>query len=184
MIDALGQGMKFIETELQGLVIVELEPHADERGTFTRTFDAREWEARGMCAEVAQCSISHNFCRGTLRGLHYQDPPYAEAKLVRCSSGAIFDVAVDLRPESPTFCRWFGVDLSDRNSRMLHIPAGFAHGFLTLADETEVAYQISGAYAPAYELGVRWDDPTFAIQWPAPPRVISERDRSLPDFQP
>ena len=175
--------MIFQDTGLEGLVLVELESVSDERGTFARTFDAAEWEARGMCARVLQCNLSRNVRRGTLRGLHYQEAPHGETKLVRCSRGAIFDVAVDLRRDSPTFLRWFGAELSGENGRMLHIPAGFAHGFLTLADDSEVLYQMSDVYVPEAARGVRWDDAAFAIEWPGPPAVISERDRNYPDFE-
>jgi dTDP-4-dehydrorhamnose 3,5-epimerase len=174
--------MNFVETGLQGLIVVELEPSSDERGSFARTFDSAEWEARGMCPRVVQCNLSRNVLRYTLRGLHYQDEPQAETKLVRCSRGTVFDVAVDLRPDSATFRRWFGLELSEDNGRMLHIPGGFAHGFLTLSDASEVLYQMSEAYVPSLARGVRWDDPAFAIDWPASPLVMSERDRSFPDF--
>lgn len=170
------------ETGLAGLHVVELEPIRDERGVFARTFDAAEWEARGMSPHVRQCSLSRNVSRGTLRGMHYQAAPHGECKLVRCSRGAIFDVAVDLRPESPTFRRWYGIELSDENDTLLYIPEGFAHGFLTLTDASEVLYQISTAYAPDHARGVRWDDAAFAIAWPEQPRVLSARDRSFPDF--
>jgi dTDP-4-dehydrorhamnose 3,5-epimerase len=174
--------MKFRETELAGVVIVELERVMDGRGTFARTFDANEWSERGLSPSILQCSVSSNPARGTLRGMHFQENPYAESKLVRCSRGAIYDVAVDLRRDSPSFCRWVGVELSEENGRMLHIAEGLAHGFLTLAADTEVAYQISSAYVPQAARGVRWDDPAFGIDWPSPPVVISERDRTFPDF--
>jgi dTDP-4-dehydrorhamnose 3,5-epimerase len=172
----------FRETELPGLVVVELEELADERGSFARTFDAEEWERRGMCARVVQCNLSRNAASGTLRGLHYQDAPHGEAKLVRCSRGRVFDVAVDLRPDSPSFRAWHGIELTDANGLMLHIPDGFAHGFVTLADDTEVQYQMSAPYVLAAARGVRWDDPAFAIVWPVEPVVVSERDRTFPDF--
>lgn len=173
--------MNFVETGLEGLLVVELDSVSDERGSFVRTFDASEWHAQGMDARVVQCNLSRNANRWTLRGMHYQEAPYAETKLVRCSRGAIFDVAVDLRRDSPTFRRWFGLELSEDNERMLHIPEGFAHGFLTLTDVSEVVYQMSEFYVPTHARGVRWDDPAFGIEWPAPPHVISERDRSFPD---
>jgi dTDP-4-dehydrorhamnose 3,5-epimerase len=175
--------MRFRETGLAGLVVVEVDPVADERGSFARTFDASEWEDRGMCAGVVQCSLSRNTYRRTLRGMHYQEAPHAETKLVRCSRGSIFDVAVDLRRDSATFRGWFGLELSEDNGRMLYIPEGFAHGFLTLADATEVHYQMSEFHVAAHARGVRWDDPAFRIEWPATPRVISERDRTFPDFR-
>jgi dTDP-4-dehydrorhamnose 3,5-epimerase len=174
--------MIFRETELAGLVVVELERVSDERGTFARTFDADAWKARGLSSSVLQCSVSSNPARGTLRGMHFQEEPQAEAKLVRCSRGAIYDVAVDLRRDSPSFCRWVGVELSEGNGRMLHVPEGLAHGFLTLTDDADVVYQISRAYVPEAARGVRWDDPAFGIEWPSAPLVISERDCTFPDF--
>ncbi|HXH34716.1 MAG TPA: dTDP-4-dehydrorhamnose 3,5-epimerase [Plantibacter sp.] len=174
--------MTFAETGLSGLVLIELEPLADERGSFARTFDAAKWEAHGIPSTVVQCSVSRNHRQGTLRGMHYQAEPHGETKLVRCGRGAIFDVAVDLRPDSTTFRRWFGEELSETNGRMLHIPAGFAHGFLTLADESEVVYQMADPYVADAARGLRYDDPAFAIQWPAAPVVISDRDRTYPDF--
>ncbi|HEV2707722.1 MAG TPA: dTDP-4-dehydrorhamnose 3,5-epimerase [Pyrinomonadaceae bacterium] len=175
--------MKFEETTLAGAYVVEMERLADERGFFARTFCRDEFAARGLDARVAQCSASFNQRRGTLRGMHYQAAPYTEAKLVRCTMGAIYDVIVDLRTESPTFKRWFGLELSAANRRALYIPEGLAHGFLTLADESEVFYQISEFYHPECSRGVRWDDETFGIEWPFEPRVISERDRAFPDFK-
>jgi dTDP-4-dehydrorhamnose 3,5-epimerase len=176
--------MIFRETGLEGLVVIELEPLVDERGSFARVFDAQEWTARGMAALVAQRSVSRNLVRGTLRGMHYQEAPFAETKLVRCSRGAVHDVAVDLRPDSATYCRSFGIELSEHNDLMLSIPEGFAHGFLTLADGAEIEYQMSEYYEPGSGRGVRWDDPAFGIEWPARPTLISERDRTYPDFQP
>jgi dTDP-4-dehydrorhamnose 3,5-epimerase len=164
-------------------VLVELEWVFDERGGFARTFDVGEWEARNMLSSVMQCSLSRNDSRGTLRGMHYQVSPYEETKLVRCSAGAIYDVAVDLRPDSQTFCEWFGTELSADNGRMLFVPEGFAHGFVTLTDSTDVVYQMSRAYEASAARGVRWDDPAFAIEWPLRPMVMSERDRSFPGFR-
>ena len=175
--------MKFLPTALPPLTIIEPEPIADERGLFARTWCREEFRAHGLDSDLAQCSVSANRRRGTLRGLHYQVAPRAEAKLVRCTAGAIIDVALDLRPESPTRGRWLAVELSARDRRMLYIPKGFAHGFQTLEDDTEVFYQISESYDPACARGVRWDDPAFAIRWPeAPGRILSERDASYPDF--
>jgi dTDP-4-dehydrorhamnose 3,5-epimerase len=174
--------MIFRETDLDGVVVVELDLSVDERGSFARTFDVDEWRNRGLCPDVSQCSVSRNADRGTLRGMHYQAEPYGEHKLVRCSRGAIFDVALDLRPESETFCSWVGVELSEGSDTMLHIPAGCAHGFVTLAAGTEVLYQISTPYMPSHARGVRWDDPGFDIRWPVTPTTMSERDRSYPDF--
>jgi len=175
--------MKFLPTALPPLTIIEPEPITDERGLFARTWCREEFRAHGLDSDLAQCSVSANRRRGTLRGLHYQVAPRAEAKLVRCTAGAIIDVALDLRPESPTRGRWLAVALSARDRRMLYIPKGFAHGFQTLEDDTEVFYQISESYDPACARGVRWDDPAFAIRWPeAPGRILSARDASYPDF--
>ncbi|HXF97252.1 MAG TPA: dTDP-4-dehydrorhamnose 3,5-epimerase [Gaiellaceae bacterium] len=175
--------MIFRETLLPGAWIVEAEPVEDERGFFARIWDAREFEERGLNGRLVQCSISFNRREGTLRGLHYQAPPHEEAKLVRCTRGAIFDVAVDLRRDSPTFGRWVGVELTEENRRALYIPEGCAHGFLTLVDGCEILYQISEFYAPEAARGVRWDDPAFGVRWPAEVRVINERDRTYPDFE-
>jgi dTDP-4-dehydrorhamnose 3,5-epimerase len=164
-----------------------LEPIGDERGWFARTFDAEAFAAGGLEPAVAQSSVSHNERAGTLRGLHFQRDPHAEDKLVRCQRGAMFDVIVDLRPGSPTRGEWFGLELTPQNGRSLYVPKGFAHGFQTLVEDTEVHYQISTAYVPGAGDGVRWDDPAFGIAWPpAPPggRTISERDRAYPDFGP
>ncbi len=176
--------MRFEATKIPGVVVVEPDLLEDERGSFARVWCRREFAEHGLCAELAQCSISWNRRAGTLRGMHHQLPPHAETKLVRVTSGAAFDVAVDLRPDSSTFRRWFGCELTEANRRMLYIPEGLAHGFLTLADGTEVVYQISAFHHPEAARGVRWDDPAFAIEWPARPVVISDRDRSYPDFEP
>ena len=170
------------KTSLDGVRVVELERLEDERGFFARTWDPGEFEREGLNPCLAQCSISFNPSRGTLRGMHYQAAPHEEAKLVRCTAGAIFDVALDLRSESLTFRRWFGTTLSAENRRALYIPEGCAHGFLTLEDATEVLYQISAFYAPDAARGVRWDDPVFGIAWPDDVTVISERDRTYPGF--
>jgi dTDP-4-dehydrorhamnose 3,5-epimerase len=174
--------VRLVETELAGVVVVEPELIHDERGFFARTLDVLEFERRGLDTRVVQCSISYNRAEGTLRGMHYQAAPYEETKLVRCEAGAVFDVAVDLRPSSPTFTRWVGVELTAENRRALCIPPGCAHGFLTLADASQVGYQISAPYSPDAARGVRWDDPAFGIEWPAEVRVINERDASYPDF--
>jgi dTDP-4-dehydrorhamnose 3,5-epimerase len=174
--------VKFLETTLAGAYVVEAEPLADERGFFARNFCHEEFSARGLNPRVAQTSTSYNKRRGTLRGLHYQTDPFPEAKLVRCTRGAIYDVIVDLRPSSPSFLRWFGVELSASNRRSLYVPEHFAHGFQTLADDTEVFYQISEVYRPECARGLRWDDPRVGVVWPLPVQVISERDRSFPDF--
>jgi dTDP-4-dehydrorhamnose 3,5-epimerase len=174
--------MIFRETTIAGVWIIEPERHEDERGFFARTWDTEEFAQRGLNARLAQCSISFNRRRGTLRGMHYQAKPYEEAKIVRCTAGSIFDVAVDLRPGSATFCNWVGAELSAENRVALYVPEGCAHGFLTLTDDSEVAYQISEFHAPDAARGVRWDDPAFGIEWPGDVLVINDRDRSYPDF--
>jgi len=177
--------MIFTETPLAGTWVVEPERVQDERGFFARTFDADEFARRGMRTAFPQCSVSFNARAGTLRGMHYQAAPHEEAKLVRCTAGAVYDVVVDLRPGSPTRMRWFGVELSAGNHRALYVPEGFAHGFQTLVDGSEVFYQISARYHAASGRGVRWDDPAFGIRWPsAEVRVISDRDGAYPDFAP
>jgi len=172
------------ETPLSGAYIVDIERLADDRGFFARSFCRDEFEARGLDPRVVQCDISFNARRGTLRGMHYQAAPFEEAKLVRCTRGAIHDVIVDIRPGSPTFKQYFGVELAAAGHRALYVPEGFAHGFLTLADGTEVFYQMSESYAPEHARGFRWDDPAFAIEWPQAVRTMSDRDRSYPDFVP
>jgi dTDP-4-dehydrorhamnose 3,5-epimerase len=174
--------MIFEETTLKGAFMIEPQRRGDERGFFARTWCQREFDAEGLPQEWVQCNISFSRQRGTLRGMHYQAAPYEEAKLVRCTMGAIYDVIIDLRHESPSFRQWLALELTADNRRMLFIPQGFAHGFQTLADDTEVFYQMSQLYAPEYARGVRWDDPAFGISWPAEKRIISERDRSFPDF--
>jgi len=178
--------MRFIQTPLPGAWVIALEELGDERGWFARTFDAGEFEARGLNPAVVQCNASFNAGSGTLRGMHYQAEPHGESKLVRCVRGAIFDVAVDLRRDSPTFRRWHGVELSAENRLSLYIPAGLAHGFQTLADDCEVLYQMGNPYVPEAARGVRWDDPAFAIAWPAVDRerTISAKDRAYPGFNP
>jgi len=174
-------------TPIPGVFVIEPERLSDERGYFARTYCAREFAVRGLDPTVAQCSTSFNTRAGTLRGMHYQASPHAEAKLVRCVRGAIHDVVLDLRPESPAYLRSHAVELSEENGRGLFIPVGCAHGFQTLRDRSEVYYQISVAYEPTAARGVRWDDPAFGIAWPNPPdggRTISQRDASYPDFDP
>jgi dTDP-4-dehydrorhamnose 3,5-epimerase len=168
-------------TDLPGAYVIEQERHADERGFFARTWCAQELSARGLEAALAQCSVSFNRRRGTLRGLHYQAPPHAEVKVVRCTRGAVYDVAVDLRPDSPSFRRWTAAELTADNGRALYIPRGFAHGLYVLADDTEVTYQISAPYAPEAARGLRWDDPFLGVDWPGPVEVIAPRDREFPD---
>jgi dTDP-4-dehydrorhamnose 3,5-epimerase len=176
--------MIFRNTGIAGAWVIEPERLEDKRGFFARTWDLEEFQERGLNPKLAQCSISYNRVHGTLRGLHYQAAPYEEAKLVRCTAGAIFDVAVDLRPDSATFRNWLGVELSAHNRLALYIPEGCAHGFLTLDDDSEVHYQISQPYVPQAARGVRWNDPAFGITWPGEVAVINERDRSYPDFRP
>jgi dTDP-4-dehydrorhamnose 3,5-epimerase len=172
--------MRFFPTELAGACIVEPEELDDDRGFFARTFCAREFATHGLAAEFVQCSISVNRRRGTVRGLHYQVSPACEAKLVRCTAGALYDVIVDLRPESPTYRHHLGVELTARNRRALYVPAMFAHGLQTLEDDTEVLYQISEYYAPGQATGLRFDDPSLGIRWPLPVGAISEKDRNWP----
>lgn len=174
--------MIFRETKLQGAYVIEPELLEDGRGAFARTWSQDEFAARGLNPRVVQCNTSYNKLRGTLRGMHYQISPHEEAKLVRCTSGAIYDVIVDLREKSPTRSKWIGFELSAHNRQMLYVPEGFAHGFQTLADDTEVFYQISAYYHQESARGVRWDDPAFGIEWPLEASVISERDRSHPFF--
>jgi dTDP-4-dehydrorhamnose 3,5-epimerase len=175
--------VKFTETLLAGTLLIELDLLHDDRGFFARTFDADEFRRRGLDPTVVQCSTSFNERAGTLRGLHYQAEPDGECKLVRCTRGAIYDVAVDLRRDSGTYCRWFAIELAPDSARMLYLPAGIAHGFQTLVDSSEVAYQMSHVYVPEQARGVRWDDPAFAIDWPEAQRTISDRDRAYPDFE-
>jgi dTDP-4-dehydrorhamnose 3,5-epimerase len=176
--------MKFTETALRGAFIVDQEPHVDERGYFSRLWCAREFEAYGLETRVAQCSVSYNRSAGTLRGMHYQAAPFEEAKLVRCTRGAIFDVIIDLRRGSPTFSGHVAVVLSAANRTALYVPRGFAHGFQTLEEHSEVMYQISEFHRPDCARGVRWNDPAFNIAWPpATHRIMNDRDAAYPDFE-
>ena len=174
--------MRFLATELAGVHVVDLERREDERGYFARTFCEDEFRAHGLDPRVTQTSVSHNRRRGTLRGMHYQAPPHEEAKLVRCTRGAIFDVALDLRRDSPSFRRWFAVELSADNGRALYVPPGVAHGFQTLADATDVLYQMSEPHHAESARGVRFDDPAFSIRWPLEQPIVNDRDRAYPDF--
>ena len=176
--------MRFVETQIPGVMIVESEPSEDERGSFARAFCAQAFREAGLALDVVQCNTSFNRERGTLRGLHYQAEPEAETKLVRCTRGRVFDVALDLRPQSPTFRRWTATELDADGRRAHFVPEGCAHGFLTLADESEVFYLMGRAYSPEHARGVRWDDPAFAIAWPTRPSVISARDAGFADFAP
>jgi dTDP-4-dehydrorhamnose 3,5-epimerase len=176
--------MQFRKTQFDGAWLIEPEPARDERGLFARTFCARDFAARGLETNVAQCSTSFNIRKGTLRGLHYQAPPHAEAKLVRVTAGAIFDVIVDLRAGSATYGRWQGFELTAEGRRQLYIPKGFAHGFQTLRDGSEILYQIAEFYEPASARGLRWDDPDLAIRWPEPKgAILSARDRAFPSLR-
>ncbi len=175
--------MIFQETRLPGVFEIRIEPSADERGFFARSFCQQEFRAHGLNPNIAQCNISFNARKGTLRGMHYQAAPHAEAKVVRCTAGAIYDVVIDLRPQSPTFKHWITVNLTAENRLMLYVPEGCAHGFLTLRDATEIFYQMSDFYHPELSRGTRWNDPAFAIVWPEKIEVISERDRTYPDFE-
>jgi dTDP-4-dehydrorhamnose 3,5-epimerase len=172
--------MIFTESPLAGAYVVELERLRDERGFFARAYCAEDFAARGLGPELRQCSVSYNARRGTLRGLHYQEAPHEEHKLVRCTAGAVFDVIVDMRTSSPTYRQWFGAELTFDNRVSLFIPPGFAHGFVSLTDHAEVYYMISVAHAPQSSRGLRWNDPAFAIAWPVLPTVISARDAAYP----
>jgi dTDP-4-dehydrorhamnose 3,5-epimerase len=170
--------MKFNKTPLNGAYWIDLNFMLDERGFFARSWCQREFAAQGLDTRLSQCNVSYNRKKGTLRGMHYQIPPYAESKLVRCTSGSIFDVIIDVRPDSPTFLKWYGMELSRQNHRMLFIPMGFAHGFLTLEDDTEVFYQMSEFYTPESARGFRWNDELFNVSWPDSAELISEKDRN------
>jgi len=178
--------MKIAPTLLDGLKVIEIDRLSDERGFFARTFDEAELSRAGIVAAICECSASFNTVRGTLRGLHFQAAPHEEDKFVRCTAGAIFDVAVDIRPSSPTYRGWYGTELSAENRRTLFIPKGFAHGFITLNNAAEVYYMMTMPFVPGFVRTIRWDDPELAISWPSTPAVISARDRSAPtlsDFE-
>lgn len=170
--------MIFTPTRLPGVHLIDIEPLADERGFFARTWSEDEMRAHGLDASLVQCNLSYNSRKATLRGLHYQTAPHEETKIVRCTAGAIYDVVVDLRPSSPAYRSWEGVELTAENRRMLYIPHGVAHGFITLTDASEVHYQMGAQFVAEAARGVRWDDPAFAIEWPLQPLVMSERDRA------
>jgi dTDP-4-dehydrorhamnose 3,5-epimerase len=172
--------MQFIETKLKGAYVLELEPRSDARGFFARTFCQREFEQHGLNPNVAQCNLSFNEKKGTLRGLHYQRPPATEAKLIRCIRGAIYDVIVDMRPDSPTYLQHIGVELSADNHRALYVPDLFAHGYQALTDGAEALYQVSEFYTPGVEGGLRYDDPALGIDWPLPATEVSEKDQTWP----
>jgi len=176
--------MVFTETQLKGAFVIDVERREDERGFFARTFCVDEFQKHGLNGRLVQCSISFNKKRGTLRGMHWQSPPQAECKLVRVTRGSIYDVIIDLRPQSPTFKRHFAVELSAENRRSVYAPEGFAHGFQTLEDNTEIFYQMSASYVPGLTHGVRWDDPAFGIEWPeVEKRIMNQRDATYPDFE-
>ncbi len=175
--------MRFTETPLAGAWVIDPDRHEDERGFFARTHDRAEFEARGMDLVVVQCNTSFNARAGVLRGMHFQAEPHGEVKLVRCTRGAVFDVVVDLRPDSPTHRRWFSAELAAANGRALYVPAGLAHGFQTLQDASEVLYMMGHEYVPEAARGVRWNDPAIAIDWPpVEERIISDRDASYADY--
>jgi dTDP-4-dehydrorhamnose 3,5-epimerase len=176
--------VKVLDTALEGAKIVEIEPSEDERGFFARTYCSREFEALGLEPCIAQCNVSYNRRRGTLRGMHFQRAPHEEAKLVRCTRGAIHDVIVDLRAGSRSYLRWIALELSADNRRALYVPRGFAHGFQALTDEAEVFYQMSEFYVPGAASGVRWNDPAFGIEWPIRDPILSPRDATYPDYSP
>lgn len=171
--------MKLTPLELEGAFVVDIERHADDRGFFARSFCRSEFKSHGLASEFTQCNVSRNERPGILRGMHYQAAPHAEAKLVRCTLGAIFDVAIDLRDDSPTFRKWMGFELTAENHRAFYIPEGFAHGFLTLSEQSEVLYLISTDYSPDHARGVRWNDPAFGIDWP-----LARVGRSEPELSP
>ncbi len=175
--------MIFTETHLKGAYIIDLELHKDERGFFGRSWCQQEFEEHGLNPRLAQCNISFNKQRGTLRGMHYQADPYPEAKLVRCTLGAAYDVIIDLRPHSVTFKRWLAMELTENNHRALYVPEGFAHGFQTLADHTEVFYQMSEFFHPEAVRGLRWNDPAFGVEWPIEILAISDKDKYYPDWK-
>ena len=175
--------MTFTETAIEGVLIVDADTFPDKRGAFVRIYMPNELRARGLDTEIAHCGMTVNHTKGTIRGLHYQDPPFSEVKFVRATAGSVFDVAVDLRPDSPTYCQWVGVELSATNRRALYIPKGCAHAYQTLTDHAEVLYMVSAPYSLEHARGARWDDPAFGIEWPlGKPAMIIERDANYPDY--
>jgi dTDP-4-dehydrorhamnose 3,5-epimerase len=175
--------MKFTPTKIPGAYLIEIQPITDERGFFARSFCADEFQQHGLNSDFVQCNVSFTAKRGTIRGMHYQVSPNTEAKLVRCTRGGIYDVILDLRPESPTFKQWVATELTSDNRQMFYIPPGCAHGFQTLIDDTEVFYQMSGVYSVDATRGVRWNDSAFGIEVPLAVSIISDRDRNYPDFE-
>lgn len=176
--------MKYTLAPLEGAYLIDLEPRGDERGFFARLFCEREFEKKGLKTHFVNINNSLSVSKGTLRGMHYQLAPKCETKVVRCIKGAIYDVILDLRPDSPTFGQHFGAELSESNRRMMYVPDGFGHGFISLEDHTEILYLVSEYYSPEHERGIRWNDPHFNIQWPIQPEIISEKDAKHPDFNP
>ena len=176
--------MKFTRLPLGGAYLIDLEKRGDERGFFARVFCEKEFSEHRLGSRFVQINSSTSSRKGTLRGMHYQLPPFAEAKVVRCIRGALFDVIVDLRPASPTFGAWHGAELTSENRTMMYVPEGFAHGFITLQADTEAFYLVTATYAPQHERGVRYDDPRFGIKWPMPPTEMSDKDRAWPDYDP
>lgn len=174
--------MKFTESRIPGAWIVDLTEIHDDRGFFAVTWRPEEFRQRGIEPAVAQCNLAFNHKRGTLRGMHFQSAPHAQAKIVRCTRGALLDVIIDLRPESPAYCQWDAVELTAENHRMLYLPAGLAHGYLTLSDDTEAYYHASTPWVREAESGVRWDDPAFGVAWPSAPAIISDRDATWPGY--
>jgi dTDP-4-dehydrorhamnose 3,5-epimerase len=172
----------FTETKLKGAFILDVKRLEDERGFFGRSWCKKEMEEHGLNSNVVQANVSFNHKKGTLRGMHFQFSPYQETKLVRCTKGALFDVIIDLRKDSPTYKQWIGVELTEDNFRMLYVPEDFAHGFITLQDNTAVTYQVTQFYTPGAEGGIRWDDPAVGIEWPVPVEVISSKDKNHPDY--
>ncbi|WP_339251810.1 dTDP-4-dehydrorhamnose 3,5-epimerase [Paenibacillus sp. FSL P2-0136] len=174
--------MKFTETPLIGAYVINMEPHYDERGHFARVFCKAEFSLHGLANDFVQCNTSFNIHRGTLRGMHFQLEPFGETKLIRCTRGAVYDVIIDLRKNSSTYLKWFAVELDEANGRMLYVPEGFAHGFQTLEDKSEVYYQMSETYRSEYSAGVRWDDAAFTIKWPIDTPIINDRDNNYPNW--
>jgi len=175
--------MIFSETKLKGVYVIELEKKEDERGFFGRVWDQKEFENHGLNSKIVQCSVSHNKKKGTVRGMHYQVAPYEEAKIIWCIKGKIYDVIIDIRPESKNFKKWLGVELTEKNYKMIYIPEGFAHGFQSLMDNTEVFYQITQQYMPEFSRGIKWNDDDIGIKWPINEVILSEGDRKLPNFK-
>lgn len=176
--------MQFLSTEIPGVWLIEIDRLADPRGFFGRAYCEAEFEQHGLHTCYPQCNISYNASRGTLRGMHYQKQPAAEVKVVRCTAGAVFDVVIDLRPESPAYCRWQGFGLSAQNRTAVYIPEGCAHGFQTLTDDAELFYMMGAPYSAAHASGVRWNDPVFNIEWPVSDPLLSDKDRLYPDYNP